>query len=244
MDNKHLPKEFIKKLKSVEAKRPKTVIDHILKHGYITTEELKTNYGYNHPPRAARDVREVGIPLETFRVRDSEGRSIGAYRFADPSKARFGTLDGRKVFTKAFKQELIDEKGCKCEICFEPYEDRYLQIDHRIPYEVDGDIDEIERNIADYMLLCGSCNRAKSWSCEHCLNWQGAKDSNVCKICYWANPESYSHIALREIRRLEIVWTKEEIGVYNQLLKDAKNQKIELPEHVKNIIQKYVLRRL
>ena len=39
---------------------------YILKHGHITTEELEETYGYDHPPRAARDVREQGIPLETF----------------------------------------------------------------------------------------------------------------------------------------------------------------------------------
>ena len=66
MSNTNYPKEFIKLLQSVKAKRPKTVIDHILKHGQITTEELKDTYGYNHPPRAARDVREQGIPLKTL----------------------------------------------------------------------------------------------------------------------------------------------------------------------------------
>lgn len=74
---------------AVTAKRPRTVIDHILKHGSITTEELKEKYGYNHPPRAARDVKEQGIPLEMFRVVGSDGQKIGAYRFGDPSKARF-----------------------------------------------------------------------------------------------------------------------------------------------------------
>ena len=48
------PKEFLELCKSVTAKRPKTVIDHILKHGHITTEELRNKYGYDHPPRAAR----------------------------------------------------------------------------------------------------------------------------------------------------------------------------------------------
>ena len=43
----------------VTAKRPRTVIDHILKHGQVTTAELRDLYGYDHPPRAARDVREV-----------------------------------------------------------------------------------------------------------------------------------------------------------------------------------------
>lgn len=170
MSKQKLPKDFIKQLKAVTKKRPKTVIEHILKHGFITTEELRAKYGYNHPPRAARDVREEGIPLETFRVRDSEGRLIGAYRFADPKKARFDTLAGRKIFPKNFKEEIITLLGSKCSICLEPYEDRYLQVDHRIPYEVLGDVEANNRRAGDYMLLCGSCNRAKSWSCEHCIN--------------------------------------------------------------------------
>ena len=82
---KKLPKDFLAKLKAVTKKRPKTVIDHILKHGFVTTEELK-QMGYEHAPRAARDVREQGIPLETFRVKDSNGRSIAAYRFGNPTK--------------------------------------------------------------------------------------------------------------------------------------------------------------
>ena len=85
-----LPEEFLKQLKAVTAKRPRVVIDHILKHGHVTTEELKSLYGYDHPPRAARDVREQGIPLETFRVKSTEGHSIGAYRFGDPTKALGG----------------------------------------------------------------------------------------------------------------------------------------------------------
>ena len=78
-----LPKTFIEKLRSVTAKRPKTVIYHILKNGFVTTEELK-DLGYAHAPRAARDVRELGIPLETFRVKGSDGKSIAAYRFGTP----------------------------------------------------------------------------------------------------------------------------------------------------------------
>lgn len=68
------PKEFLNLLELVKAKRPKTVIQHILEHGYITSQELKDIYGYNHPPRAVRDVREYGIPLETYRVQGSDGR--------------------------------------------------------------------------------------------------------------------------------------------------------------------------
>lgn len=45
-------------------------------------------------------------------------------------------------------------------------DERDLQIDHRVPYEVAGESNELKTE--DFMLLCGSANRAKSWSCEHC----------------------------------------------------------------------------
>jgi hypothetical protein len=235
-----LPKEFLARLKGVEGKRPRTVIEHILKHGHITTEELRTKYGYDHPPRAARDVREQGIPLETFRVKNSEGRSIGAYRFADPSGARFDKLGGRKVFHKEFKEELINLLGCRCSICLEKYEDRYLQVDHRTPYEVSGDSGPSKRRAIDYMLLCGSCNRAKSWSCEHCLNWIGGKDLEVCGVCYWAAPESYAHIAMKDIRRLDVVWTGAEVKVYETLKKRAARTQEDMPDYVKRALRRHI----
>jgi hypothetical protein len=83
----------------------------------LNTEQLEKQYGYNHPPRAARDVRESGIPLETFRVKDSEGRSIAAYRFGDLNKVRKGRLEGRQTFSKKFRDKLYDQSGGKCSIC-------------------------------------------------------------------------------------------------------------------------------
>ena len=87
-----ITKEYRKKLNSITAKRARTVIQHILKHGHITTEQLQNEYGYDHPPRAIRDVRETGIPLVTFKVTGSHNRKIGAYKFADPSTVEGGKL--------------------------------------------------------------------------------------------------------------------------------------------------------
>ncbi len=178
------PKEFLDLCKSVTAKRPKTVIDHILKYGHITTEELKEKYGYNHPPRAVRDVREHGIPLETFRVTGSDGQKIAAYRFGDATKKRFRKLSGRTGLSKKIKEYLIEKYGCKCSIYLEEMDESELQIDHRIPYEVGGDGENVELNPDDFMLLSGSVNRAKSWSCEHCENWQILKKKEICLSCY------------------------------------------------------------
>ena len=40
--------DLLAKAKKVTAHRAKTVIDHLIKHGSITTEELKNDYGYDH----------------------------------------------------------------------------------------------------------------------------------------------------------------------------------------------------
>ena len=134
MTAQDLPPEFLEFLRSISSKRPRTVIEHILRHGYITTEELKELYGYNHPPRAARDVREQGVPLVTFRVVGSDGRKIAAYRLGDPAEVRMGKLGGRKSIPKHLKKELLDEQWLRCAICLE-YAASYLQVDHRVPYQ-------------------------------------------------------------------------------------------------------------
>jgi hypothetical protein len=226
-------------LESISSKRARIVVEHILAHGSITTEELK-NLGYDHPPRAARDVREAGIPLKTFRVQSSEGRSIAAYKFGDLSKIRTARIQGRKALPKKFKDELYGISDGKCAICSGKFASRYLQVDHRIPYEVAGDLPESEWRTEGYMLLCGSCNRAKSWSCEHCANWLDDQLPQVCLTCYWANPENYVHIALREVRRADVLWSEDEVQAYERLKRLAQASSFPVPECIKEIISKYL----
>jgi len=233
-----LPQEFVKLCRNVTAKRARTVIRHILKHGFITTQDIRDKYGYNHPPRAVRDVKENGIPVEMFRVEGSNGRSIAACRFGDPKKARFTKLLGRTAFSKELKQTLIQKFGAKCAIYLEPFAERDLQIDHRIPFEVAGDSPSESFDPEDFMLLCGSANRAKSWSCEHCANWLEKKDPAICRTCYWAFPENCTHIALRPIRRLDIMWSGDEVKSYERLKKRTEELQQEMPAYVKRIIEK------
>lgn len=232
------PPEFVKLLKSVEAKRPKTVIDHILEHGQITTEDLKDIYGYNHPPRAIRDVREQGIPITTFRVTGSDGRKIAAYKFGDPSEVRSTQLSGRTAFSSKLKDALIEKYGARCNIYLASFPIRELQIDHRIPFEIAGDSGSLSEDLDEYMLLCASANRAKSWSCENCLNWTG-KEISACQFCYWAYPESYKHIAMRDIRRMDLLWSGEEVAEYESLIKEAAKVQEEAPEYVKKVLRNH-----
>lgn len=236
---KKLPAAFLQKLQAVEGKRSRIVVEHILEHGFITTEDLQDTYGYDHPPRAVRDVKDQGVPIEMFWTKGKHGRRIGAYRFGDPRQIRGSGHAGRKSFPKRFKQLLVNQHDSRCQICLGSYESRYLQIDHRVPYEVGGDLSD-DPEPRDHMLICGSCNRAKSWSCEHCKNWAEAKQVKVCKSCYWANPERYAHLALRLVRRLDVMWTGEEVSEYDQLQDMAKHAHIRLPEFVKAVLRKHL----
>jgi hypothetical protein len=65
-------------IEKVTNKRARFVLDSILQNGMVTTEEIR-KAGYTHEPRAARDVRELGFPLKTLKVKHSNGRSIAAY---------------------------------------------------------------------------------------------------------------------------------------------------------------------
>ena len=231
------PKDFLELLNSVSAKRPRTVIQHILEHGYITSEDLKDTYGYNHPPRAVRDVREYGIPLITYRVTGSDGRSIAAYRFGNPADVKNNLLKsaGRTILSKALKQALIEKYGSKCFVYLETMDESVLQVDHRIPYEIGGEHDE--NDIDYYMLLSPSANRAKSWTCEHCENWE-RKDSSFCLRCFWAHPEKYDHIAGKYERIVSVVFTGNEIEDYYKLIELSGEEKAQ--DVIKQLIHEHL----
>ena len=120
------------------------------------------------------------------------------------------------------------------------FKERELQIDHRIPFEIAGEGD-LSDDLNDYMLLCPSANRAKSWSCENCENWS-EKDISVCQSCYWAYPENYTHIAMRDIRRLDIIWTGDESREYDRLQDEATKADEEMPGYVKNVLRAHLER--
>ena len=230
------PEAFLALCRSVTAKRPKTVIEHILKHGQITTEELKNRYGYNHPPRAARDVKEHGVPIERVTVTGSDGRKIAANRFGDPAAVKVRRFDGRTGLSKQIKDALIAKYGCRCFIYLEEMPEASLQIDHRVPFEVSGESETMAPE--EFMLLCGSANRAKSWSCEHCENWKNLKQREICLTCYWAYPEKHTHVAMQQLRRVDLIWQGADTAQYERLKADAATAGMEIPDFVKEVLRK------
>lgn len=236
MLKKQYPKEFLALCHSVTAKRPRTVITHILEHGQITTEELKNLYGYNRPPRAVRDVKERGIPIERVTVTGGDGRKIAAYQFGDSTNLKVRRFDGRTGLSKQIKEALIAKYGCRCFIYLEEMPETGLQIDHRVPFEVAGE--SVTMSPDEFMLLCGSANRAKSWSCEHCDNWTKLKKKEICLSCYWAYPENHTHIAMQQLRRVDLLWQGAETKQYERLKADAAEAGLAIPDFVKDVLRK------
>jgi hypothetical protein len=227
--------KLLKLIESITAKRPRTVLDHILKHGQVTTEELKRLHGYSHPPRAARDVRECGIPLKTTSMPGPDGRPMAVYTIDESAATEAAKTGGRRAVPKMLREAIVKRDGGRCALCGGKFPARALQADHRIPYEIAGDT--ATPDLPDFMLVCGSCNRAKSWSCEQCPNWI-RKERETCVSCLWASPRSYAHVAMEPRRRLDIVWEDDEVTEYDRVAAQAKDQDRDVRDIVKAIIRR------
>lgn len=208
------PKDVLKHIKAVKNKRARFVLEKIVEKGSVTTEEIK-RAGYDHPPRAARDVRELGFMLKTIKTKSTTGRSIAAYTLDLEAAYQLGKT-GRKAMPKKQRDDILIKARSKCQICGG---DHNLQVDHRIPYEVAGESQAHE--VEPYQILDGSCNRKKSWDCEHCKNWLELKDVTICGSCYWANIEHYTHVAMRNERRADLVWIADEVNQFESIQKQA-----------------------
>lgn len=220
---------LVERIATVTNKRARFVLDSIVANGLVTTEEINRE-GYDHPPRAAQDVRDLGFRLKTIKVKHSNGRSIAAYVF-DEVELEVGK-EGRRLLPKKERDALIHGAGDKCQICGGKHN---LQVDHRIPYEVAGESRRGEEE--PYQILCGSCNRKKSWNCEHCQNWLREKSLELCRSCYWASPNDYSHVAMQEQRRIDLVWVGDEVKDFEQIRQEAARHQRSVSEEIKRVIK-------
>jgi hypothetical protein len=224
--------ELLARIALVTNKRARFVLDSIVAHGQVTTEDIN-RAGYDHPPRAAQDVRDLGFAIKTVKVKHSNGRQIAAYVLGD---AEFNAAKhGRRLLPKKRRDMLILAANKKCQICNATLN---LQVDHRIPFEIAGETEGNADNV--FQILCGPCNRQKSWACEHCPNRIEKKSVAECRSCYWASPGSYQHIAMQPERRVQLIWQASDLIDFEQLLALAKKNNLDLGEQVMSILQRYL----
>ena len=140
--------------------------------------------------------------------------------------------------TAKLKAALIERYGQKCHLYGEEYPERLLQPDHRIPYEIGGDPEDM-MDTDYFMLLCPSANRDKSWACEHCENWT-RKNAAFCRTCYYAFPEHYEHIAGDYERRVDLIFKGDEIPLYDRIIERSKHTAEDKAVFIKRAIAYYM----
>ncbi|MFF0423747.1 HNH endonuclease signature motif containing protein [Streptomyces sp. NPDC004520] len=208
------------------SKRAALVRDYILEYGAVTTGKL-AELGYSHPPRAARDLKDAGAGVVTIMVKGPDGRRMASYAFNGKANEDGA---GRVVIPKAFGEALKRAHGGKCAVCYGDFSERELQCDHRVPFAIAGDKPKLVQE--DFMPLCASDNRAKSWSCENCPNWE-LKDEDTCRSCFWASPENYTHVSTRPERRINLLFQGDEVEIFDALKNAAANEGVSLTEATK-----------
>ncbi len=205
----------------------------MLEHGSITTDQLK-EMGYEHPPRAIGDVKDNGIPVVKKMEVSKTGRRMARYFLGSAGNIRDGQT-GRTNFSKKFRQQLLATYGSRDVITGAVHDPRSLQIDHRVPFRVSGDAGLATDDIAAFMLLDGKSQRQKSFSCEQCRNFQSLSDPDICRTCFWAFPENYSHVAMQELRRVDIVWQSDEVRDFDAIKARAKQEGRSVAEYMKKL---------
>lgn len=61
----------------------------------------------------------------------------------------------------------------------------------------------------------------------------------MCKECYYAYPENYSHIAGKMERRVNVIFGDKDVQLYDELLEQAEANGITCEEEIKRMIAYY-----
>ena len=221
-------------LPKLKSKRARLVLERLLEDGSVSTYQLR-RMGYGHPPRAAQDLKEAGIALKTVYGKHPEtGNRMGSYVLNAPAPISEGNFSGRGAIPRNLENLLYETYGVRCNLDGFEHSKRTLQADHRVPFTVAGDPDGFDP--ADWQLLCASHQRKKSFECENCPN-STEKDPEVCRTCFWAFPEEYTHVATRPERRITLVWGEEDIDLYDKLRSEAEELGTRLESLIRERLQ-------
>jgi len=213
--------------------RARKAVEHILEHGSITTDEILA-MGQGHPPRTIADIKDAGVRTAMTMVL-VEGNRRAQYTLVPDMTGEMQA--DRKSIPKKFRDSVFSAHSYRCAVCNGTFTARELQADHRIPFRIAGDAEHFA--LEDFMPLCASDNRGKSWSCEQCENWT-KRDSGMCETCFWCSPDgAYTHVAGRAVRRVDVSWTgAAEVAVYDRMAKDARRARMSPAEYLKVLLEK------
>ena len=61
--------------------------------------------------------------------------------------------------------------------------------------------------------------------------------SRLASPCFWAFPENYTHVALEEVRRLDLEWRADEVAAFDRLKARAEQQGLTVQALVKHLLE-------
>jgi hypothetical protein len=67
-----IPAKLLRRIKLVTNKRARFVLDAIARNGIVSTIDLK-NAGYDHPPRAVMDAKDLGFAIKKVQAKREDG---------------------------------------------------------------------------------------------------------------------------------------------------------------------------
>ncbi len=62
------------------------------------------------------------------------------------------------------------------------------------------------------------------------------KQREICLSGYWAYPENHTHVAMKQLRRVDLIWQGEETAQYERLKADDADAGMEIPDFVKIVL--------
>jgi Zn-finger protein len=62
------------------------------------------------------------------------------------------------------------------------------------------------------------------------------KQVKTCQSCYWANPEQHVHVAMEQIRRVDLVFGGEEAQKFDELRQRCKRRGKSVAQGLKELL--------
>lgn len=235
----HGVQEYVDEIYDKLYPREKAAVDAIKEKGFFVKFDLaKAGLRTDQGARAIKDLEERGIPImHMTRARVPESKNpVARYTYGDPKEIKPEWRNGRRIVPAHLKQRLIRANGSRCAFCGRELSASQLQIDHKLPIKYFGIPTQAERNNLDnYQLLCNECNRQKTKAVdEGCAKTcYKTDDMKVIKSCYWYDHDNYTHVCMKPIRTIRLIWSEDEVKYYDCLKREAKKSGISLQSLMK-----------
>jgi hypothetical protein len=58
-----------------------------------------------------------------------------------------------------------------------------------------------------------------------------------CHSCYWADPEKHTHVAMEKLRRVDVVFSRDETKAFDKFRRQAQRHSQSVRDRIKEVVQ-------